>query len=731
MIDTLLLQQTAMLFQEEGDQLHAILDTTDLMLVYLDPEFNFVIVNRAYAETCRMRPEEMIGKNHFTLYPNAENEAIFRQVRDTGKSIFFKDKPFEFPDQPERGVTYWDWSLAPDKDQAGQVKGLVFSLRETTVYKKIELALRKSEEHSRAILQAAQDGYWVVDREGKILDTNETYCAMSGYSRAELLTMTIPQIEAIETREEVLARTAKILSPEHARFETRHRRRDGSTFAVEVSAHSFSGREGEIFALVRDITERKNFEFELRESKQMLDDITQGITEGILLISRDYKIIWANEALTKQTGLPLAEIIGERCYKVTHGIDCVCSPPADPCPVHELLNTGKANTVEHIHYGRNGERIFVEVSAYPIKDNNGEVVKFVHITKDITERKRSEKELREKADQIFRQNSELLETNSELDTLYTISKSLSRTIHIDELFSEILQTLIGIQIFQLQQGVIFLVEDDKMTIASHLGIDEAWVASHKNMMIGDCLCGLAARSGEVIVSLNSDTDPRHTIQDLNTPAHGHIIVPLKNEDKVVGVLCLYLLPDLEIKEKHVNLLVSVANQMGLAIKNARLYEETKELSLHDPLTELANRRYMGIVFEGIRANAKRYGAHFSILMLDIDHFKIYNDTYGHPAGDDLLKQISWLLLDAVREVDLVVRYGGEEFLVLLHNTEAKEADETAERIRQMVAEKTAVTVSLGVSSYDNGIFDPKEIIDKADKALYLAKKNGRNRVEIA
>lgn len=617
MVDISTRQQTEA-WLKERDQFHAILDATDVMLVYLDLDFNFVIVNHAYAETCRMRPEEMVGKNHFTLYPNAENEAIFRQVRDTGNTVFFKDKPFEFPDQPERGVTYWDWSLAPVKDHAGLVQGLVFSLRETTEFKKIELALH-----------------------------------------------------AVKKNECIIG-----------------------------------------------------------EQKQMLEDITQGITEGILLLSKDYRILWANKAVSRQTGLSPDELIGNYCYKATHNSDCRCAPPSDPCPVHDLLSNGaeRPNTVEHVHQNRTGSPVFVEVSAYPIKDHNGEVVKFVHIAKDITERKKSEKDLQDKADQIFRQNSELLEINSELSVLYTISKSLSRTINIEELFSDILKTLMGLKIFQFHKAIIFFVEGDKMSIAAHIGIDEPWVGSHQDMMIGNCLCGLAAKTGQVILSTNSDTDTRHTIRDLNTPAHGHIIVPLKNVEKVVGVLCLFLMPDLAIEEKHVNLLVSVANQMGLAIKNAKLYEETRELSLHDPLTELANRRYMGIVFDQIIAQSKRYNGLFSLIMLDIDYFKTYNDTYGHPAGDDLLRQIARLLLDAVREIDLVVRYGGEEFLVLLHNAGAKEAYETAERIRKLVEDKTSVTVSLGVSSFHTGTLKQKKIIDQADKALYLAKNNGRNRV---
>jgi PAS domain S-box-containing protein len=112
-------------------------------LVYLDRDFNFIRVNIAYAMTCGYTPEGMVGKNHFALYPHEENEAIFRRVRDTGVPEEYHDKPFEFPDQPERGVTYWDWTLTPVKDERGQVQGLVFSLTETTERKKAQEKLQQ------------------------------------------------------------------------------------------------------------------------------------------------------------------------------------------------------------------------------------------------------------------------------------------------------------------------------------------------------------------------------------------------------------------------------------------------------------------------------------------------------------------------------------------------------------------------------------------------------------
>jgi PAS domain S-box-containing protein len=116
----------------ERAQLISAIEQTETCIVLLDTDFNFVLVNSAYAETCGYRPEEMVGLNHFDLYPHDENEAIFRTVRDTGMPVEFVAKPFEFPDQPERGVTYWDWRLAPIAAAEGEVEGLVFSLVDVT-----------------------------------------------------------------------------------------------------------------------------------------------------------------------------------------------------------------------------------------------------------------------------------------------------------------------------------------------------------------------------------------------------------------------------------------------------------------------------------------------------------------------------------------------------------------------------------------------------------------------
>lgn len=335
------------------------------------------------------------------------------------------------------------------------------------------------------------------------------------------------------------------------------------------------------------------------------------------------------------------------------------------------------------------------------------------------------RELRESRD-------ELRSMNTELAALYKVSMAISRTIDLQKLLYDILFTVVGLDVFNVEhKGGIFVVDGDKMELVSHIGFSEPFLALHKDTRVGDCLCGLAAKTGEVVVSNDSHEDERHTIRYDGMTHHGHVIVPLKSADKVVGVLCLYLPADIKLDKGKIALLSSIGGQIGIAIENAKLYEQTKELSLHDPLTGLANRRYMEIFLERGFNESRRYGRLLSVIMLDIDHFKKYNDTHGHQAGDKLLQEIAMIINGCVRDTDLVARYGGEEFLILLPEIDLTRASEVSERLRKAVEEKAGVTISLGASSFRQWMEKKEELVHKADEALYRAKQEGRNRVVVA
>lgn len=273
----------------ERDVLQALMNgAKNSHLVYLDRDFNFVRVNETYATNCGYRPEEMIGKNHFALYPHAENEAIFARVRDTGVPFEVHDKPFEFPDYPERGVTYWDWTLSPIKDQTGKVTGLILSLFETTARKKAEEALKENEAHFRLLFDRHSAIMLLIDPMSLIiLDANKAAVEFYGYSRHQLRKMTIRQINSLPPDESV--ELDQYLTEGKNRFITPNRLANGTVRTVEIHATSISLHHREfIFAIIHDVTERQKAEARLKEMKDELERRVEQRTLELLETQQKY-----------------------------------------------------------------------------------------------------------------------------------------------------------------------------------------------------------------------------------------------------------------------------------------------------------------------------------------------------------------------------------------------------------------------------------------------------------
>ena len=188
-----------------------------------------------------------------------------------------------------------------------------------------------------------------------------------------------------------------------------------------------------------------------------------------------------------------------------------------------------------------------------------------------------------------------------------------------------------------------------------------------------------------------------------------------------------------------NLLESLVALASLAFENARLYREAQELAVTDGLTRLMLRRPLMERLDLELKRAQEQGQPMSLVMLDIDHFKSVNDTYGHPAGDLVLREVAAVLRRSVRDVDLCGRYGGEEFVVILPQTPLDGAKLVAERVREAVAmrgfelrgERREITVSLGVATAPEHGMEARALIGAADEALYASKQAGRNRVTLA
>jgi PAS domain S-box-containing protein len=178
---------------------------------------------------------------------------------------------------------------------------------------------------------------------------------------------------------------------------------DSAVEATNLGAFSYLLKPYDIDQLllhVRRAIEKQRVDEELRVSRQMLVDVTQGITESILLISKDCTIVWANQAALAESGLTMNEMIGNCCHAVTHHRETPCAPPGEPCPLRELLASGNSKTVQHTHFDQDGIRRVVEVNVFPVKESSGGIPQFVHVSRDITERARLEQEIADKVIQL-------------------------------------------------------------------------------------------------------------------------------------------------------------------------------------------------------------------------------------------------------------------------------------------------------------------------------------------
>jgi diguanylate cyclase (GGDEF)-like protein len=212
-------------------------------------------------------------------------------------------------------------------------------------------------------------------------------------------------------------------------------------------------------------------------------------------------------------------------------------------------------------------------------------------------------------------------------------------------------------------------------------------------------------------------------------------IPLRAKDSVTGVLVMTRKGE-EFSSNDVRVLRILCNQAAIAIENARVYERLEQLAATDSLTGLFNRRYFQQALTREVSRAERRGSRVALMMLDIDHFKPLNDTYGHTVGDVVLKKVAEILSKDVRKGDVLARYGGEEFVILLSEASYQGIKEIAERIRKSIAAATIhpagprkrVTVSVGWALYPDDTKETDKLVELADRALYFAKDTGRNQV---
>ncbi|MFL5262702.1 MAG: diguanylate cyclase [Anaeromyxobacteraceae bacterium] len=321
----------------------------------------------------------------------------------------------------------------------------------------------------------------------------------------------------------------------------------------------------------------------------------------------------------------------------------------------------------------------------------------------------------------------------ELTLLQDLARTLSSTLDVGELthaVTHLVGRTLGYEAFAL-----FLADGPagELVATSVFGVDPALEGTR--LAPGEGAAGWAAQRRELLLVRDTRGDARRPGQRFMRGEHGSVLaIPMMHQGACLGVLDFFRTRVDAFGEEEVLFLRSVASQAAMAIANARLHERAVALTLADPLTGLHNRRSLFQRLEMELERSERFAHAFSVAVVDVDRFRELNEAHGHLAGDLVLRRVGELLAGAVRKVDTVSRWGGEEFALVLPRADRAAALDVAEKLRGIVRAHAftgpqpigRVTISVGLATFPDDARELAQLVDCADAALFAAKKRGRD-----
>lgn len=341
----------------------------------------------------------------------------------------------------------------------------------------------------------------------------------------------------------------------------------------------------------------------------------------------------------------------------------------------------------------------------------------------------------EKVIEKYQLKNNLEEATSRGRLLYEVSLAVATERKIAQLADKLVQ---GAKELVHAKGALLTLLDSEANVASisvsGLEVDPKTL---QGALSRSGLFGLAYAEQKPCLLDNAEAHPLWSATPPHQPPIRTLLsIPFIREGKVTGILTVLNKED-GFTQGDIDTLLTLAIHSTLAVENARFLEETERMAVTDGLTGLYNHKEFQKRLAEEVERGTRYGKEFSLLMMDIDHFKVFNDTHGHPVGDAILKEIVKITKKCIRTVDIAARYGGEEFAIVLPETNSEGGKIVAERIRQSISDshfqtpggsRAHLSVSIGISLFPADASKREELIIAADEALYFAKKAGRNRI---
>ncbi|CCQ72824.1 PAS domain S-box protein [Magnetospira sp. QH-2] len=730
------MERTALLqASDTASELSLIVEYSANSAIVTDAEGRIIRVNRGFEKLTGYSQEEVLGRKpgHLLQGPDSDRDVVARMSKARAEGRGFAEQLINYK---KNGEPYWiDIRAKPVRDKAGKV--IKFVAIETDLTEQ-RIASLNFENQISAINKSQLVAEFETD--GTIITANSLFCQTVGYDCKELPGQKHAIFMPEQERDTDSYRDFwKMLRQGiHQSGEFRRVAKDGSDVWIQATYSPILNQKGEVTKVVKfatDITEAITNRNLVKDQAARTNAILETVVDAIVTIDRDGTVENFTPAAQKMFGYRESEVVGKNVKMLM----------PDPYRsghdqyLRSYLETGQAKV---IGIGREVTGLRKDGTTFPMELAVSEMQvggrrMFTGIARDITDQKHA-------ADELKRLNDDLSQRVMALDAMNEINAHLHQMnayFQTAESEEELLGALVKFcqRVFDEEVGAYFTIQSNKM-VEQIL----TWGRDFKgetDFKVNDCW---ALRQGEpkVLSSRDDHLICRHL--DRDNLDHS-ICCPVTTRDGMVGLLSIYgPRSEAEIEAQKIDrlnrnreVLEAVAERLGTAIANLKLRERLHHESVRDPLTRLFNRRFFDETFELEMRRSKRADSPISVLLLDADHFKRFNDDHGHEAGDLVLQAMAEILRDSCRLEDLPCRYGGEEFALVLVGMDKGEALEKAETIRKIVELATIeykgnplpkLTVSCGVASIPEDALEQSECLRLADKALYQAKETGRNKV---
>jgi diguanylate cyclase (GGDEF)-like protein/PAS domain S-box-containing protein len=601
----------------------------------------------------------------------------------------------------------------------------------------MEKALRQSEANFRILVKTIPALVYKGYADGRVDFVDDKVEQLTGYSMEEFSTGQIkwPDIIVPEDLEGSKKIFLQALKDDGAyRREYRIKRQDGENIWVAERSQIICDTQGQIefiSGVILDISLQKGMEQSLKESERFWKTLLESVGVGLIVINRiNGRITEVNPEATTMLGYKREQIIGQNHQKFFIG------PLKQQLSSLTLLEREERSEGKMVKADGTIMPVWLTAALIKIEKTDFILASFV----DLTEQRQAEIALTQANEDLQAAMAEVGQTNKEMGLLGKMVELLQICQAPDEAYPIIGQ--FTHELFPEISGALYSLNSSKNLLTAV----NQWGSGHIGTILGPLECwalrqGRSYRCGQ---TSNASFHPRcHHI-----PAGiigSHLCLPLTAQGETLGLLYLEKISEgtngaeseNDFSKSQLKLAKTLAEHISLSLANLKLRETLRYQAIRDTLTGLFNRRYLQETLAREIHRAQRQETTLGVVMLDVDNFKIFNDTYGHEAGDKLLAVLGRYLRGCIRAEDIACRYGGEEFTLILPDVPPEILKERAETIRIGVTNLEVlhqgkilegITVSLGLSYFPQYGTVPETLLQAADAALYQAKKNGRNKV---